>query len=136
MAEIVNLRQARKAKARTEKDDSAAANRAKFGRTKAEKQAEAAKAALDVTMDCAADGARLRVKNVGNVHAQLRSVSLEASGDKAALGRWETFDYLLPEARKDWRLADVAAAAAGKSFKLTAATDQGEFTSDVKNNCK
>ena len=46
MAEIVNLRQARKAKARTEKDDSAAANRAKFGRTKAEKQAEAAKAAL------------------------------------------------------------------------------------------
>ena len=46
MAEIVNLRQARKAKARTEKDDSAAANRAKFGRTKAKKQAEAAKAAL------------------------------------------------------------------------------------------
>jgi len=46
MAEIVNLRQARKAKARSEKDDAAAANRAKFGRTKAEKQAEAAKAAL------------------------------------------------------------------------------------------
>jgi hypothetical protein len=46
MAEIVNLRQARKARARSEKDDAAAANRAKFGRTKAEKQAEAAKAAL------------------------------------------------------------------------------------------
>jgi fimbrial chaperone protein len=97
---------------------------------------QAAKAALDVTMECAADGARLRLKNVGNVHAQLRSVALEASGDKAALGRWEAFDYLLPDARKDWRLADVAAAAAGKSFKLTAATDQGDFTSDVSNSCK
>ncbi len=36
-AEIVNLRRARKAKARTEKDKTAAANRAAFGRTKAEK---------------------------------------------------------------------------------------------------
>lgn len=37
MADIVNLRQARKAKARGEAADKAAANRAKFGRTKAEK---------------------------------------------------------------------------------------------------
>lgn len=37
MAEIVNLRQARKAKARAEKDQAAEANRAKFGRTKAER---------------------------------------------------------------------------------------------------
>ena len=53
MAEIVNLRQARKAKARAGKEADAAANRAKFGRTKAEKQAEAAKAAL---ADKALDG--------------------------------------------------------------------------------
>ncbi len=46
MAEIVNLRQARKAKAWAGKDDLATANRAKFGRTKAEREAEAAKAAL------------------------------------------------------------------------------------------
>jgi len=46
MAEIVNLRQARKAKARASKETEAAANRAKFGRTKAEKEAEAARAAL------------------------------------------------------------------------------------------
>jgi hypothetical protein len=38
MAEIVNLRQARKQKARTDKDAAAAQNRAAFGRTKAEKQ--------------------------------------------------------------------------------------------------
>lgn len=37
MGEIVNLRQARKHKARAEKDREAEANRAKFGRTKAEK---------------------------------------------------------------------------------------------------
>jgi hypothetical protein len=45
MAEIVNLRQARKAKARADKEDAAEANRQKFGRPKAEKQAEAAEKA-------------------------------------------------------------------------------------------
>jgi hypothetical protein len=39
MAEIVNLNRARKAKARDEAHTTAAANRAAFGRTKAEKQA-------------------------------------------------------------------------------------------------
>ncbi len=38
MAEIVNLRQARKHKARAEKEKTAEANRLAFGRTKAEKQ--------------------------------------------------------------------------------------------------
>jgi hypothetical protein len=37
-ADIVNLRQARKAKARVEKDKTAEQNRLTFGRTKAEKQ--------------------------------------------------------------------------------------------------
>lgn len=46
MAEIVNLRQARKAKARAQREAGAAANRAKFGRTKAEKDAEEAKREL------------------------------------------------------------------------------------------
>ena len=38
MAEIVNLRQARKQKARAEKEARADANRIAFGRTKAEKK--------------------------------------------------------------------------------------------------
>jgi len=46
MAEIVNLRQARKAKARAEKEAEAAANRAKFGQTKAERSAEEARRKL------------------------------------------------------------------------------------------
>ncbi|MGL5362074.1 MAG: DUF4169 family protein [Bosea sp. (in: a-proteobacteria)] len=37
MAEIVNLRQARKAKLRQQAEDTASQNRAMFGRTKAEK---------------------------------------------------------------------------------------------------
>ncbi|WDR03278.1 DUF4169 family protein [Devosia algicola] len=37
MAEIINLRTARKRKAKAEKSDQAAQNRQKFGRTKAEK---------------------------------------------------------------------------------------------------
>jgi hypothetical protein len=40
MADIINLSRARKAKARDEHETQAAANRAKHGRTKAEKQAE------------------------------------------------------------------------------------------------
>ena len=40
MADIVNLKQARKEKARREHDRDAAANRRRFGRTKAEKLAD------------------------------------------------------------------------------------------------
>ena len=47
MAEIVNLRQARKTKARVDKEAVAAADRAKFGWTRAEKQVEAAKKAIE-----------------------------------------------------------------------------------------
>lgn len=46
MTEIVNLRQARKAKARAEREAEAAANRARFGRTKADKAAEEARRKL------------------------------------------------------------------------------------------
>lgn len=42
MADIINFRLARKTRARQTADADAAANRAKFGRTKAEKQAEQA----------------------------------------------------------------------------------------------
>jgi len=45
MAEIVNLNRARKAKLRADATKQAEANRARFGRTKAEKQAEAAEQA-------------------------------------------------------------------------------------------
>ncbi len=40
MAEIVNLRQARKARKRAEKTAKAAENRVRFGRTKAESKAQ------------------------------------------------------------------------------------------------
>jgi hypothetical protein len=42
MAEIINLNKARKAKARVEKSVQADANRARFGRTRSEKAADAA----------------------------------------------------------------------------------------------
>lgn len=41
MAEVINLRQARKAKARGEAKVQAAANRARHGRTKAQREREA-----------------------------------------------------------------------------------------------
>ena len=44
MAEIISLNRVRKAKAKAEKSAQADANRAKFGRTKAEKDAEALEA--------------------------------------------------------------------------------------------
>jgi len=47
MAEIVNLRQMRKQKARQDKEKTADANRLKFGRTKAERQQTKAEAELE-----------------------------------------------------------------------------------------
>ncbi|WP_082554749.1 DUF4169 family protein [Caulobacter sp. Root1455] len=44
MAEILNLNQARKAKTRTDAKTKAVENRAKFGRTKADKALDAARA--------------------------------------------------------------------------------------------
>jgi hypothetical protein len=52
MAEIINLRKARKAKARADKEAEAAENRAKFGQPKEERtQSEAAKELLDRKLD-------------------------------------------------------------------------------------
>jgi hypothetical protein len=52
MAEIVNLRQARKGKARAANEAAAVANRIKFGRSKAEKDAAAQeKARADRVID-------------------------------------------------------------------------------------
>lgn len=45
MAEIINLNKARKAKARVDKSAQAEANRSRFGRTRAQKQADAAETA-------------------------------------------------------------------------------------------
>jgi hypothetical protein len=42
MADIVNLRQARKAKAKAEREERATGNRARFGRSKAERRKEIA----------------------------------------------------------------------------------------------
>ncbi|GAA4214760.1 hypothetical protein GCM10022253_07950 [Sphingomonas endophytica] len=56
MGEIVSFKHARKAKARAAKETQAAANRAAFGRTKAEKAADAAERARK---DALLDGAKL-----------------------------------------------------------------------------
>ena len=50
MAEVVNLRQVRKRKARAEKDAAAQVNRARFGRTKSVKELNKAKLALEKKM--------------------------------------------------------------------------------------
>lgn len=57
MAEIVNLRRARKAKARASDDAKAAENRAKFGRTRAERERVEAEARLGLSR---LDGHKLR----------------------------------------------------------------------------
>lgn len=52
MAEILNLNHARKAKAKTDARQTASENRARFGRTKAEKTLDAARAEkLSRTLD-------------------------------------------------------------------------------------
>lgn len=56
MAEIVNLRRARKSRARSDKEARASENRTRFGRTRAEREAEAA-ASTQVTREL--DGHKL-----------------------------------------------------------------------------
>ena len=56
MAEIINLRLARKAKARAASAQDAAANRAKFGATKGERQIRAQE---EARLNHAVDGAKL-----------------------------------------------------------------------------
>lgn len=52
MGEVVNLRMVRKAKTRSDREETAAANRAKFGRTKVEKQrSDREQARADATLD-------------------------------------------------------------------------------------
>ena len=52
MAEVINLRQARKQKARTEKEHKAAENRAQYGRSKHEKAVtRALKAQVEKALD-------------------------------------------------------------------------------------
>jgi hypothetical protein len=52
MSDIINLRQARKAKARREKEAAAEQNRARFGRTKAEKlRDDKSKIRMDQSID-------------------------------------------------------------------------------------
>ena len=46
MAELINLNRARKAKAKADNEATAAANRAKFGRSKAEKARQAAETSI------------------------------------------------------------------------------------------
>ena len=58
-ADIVNLRQKRKAKARTDKEAVAEQNRLLFGRTKAQKQKETAERTLEATR---LDGLKLQTK--------------------------------------------------------------------------
>ena len=57
MGDVVSFKQARKAKTRAAKETQAAANRAAFGRTKAEKAADAAEQARK---DALLDGAKLK----------------------------------------------------------------------------
>jgi fimbrial chaperone protein len=94
-----------------------------------------AQAALDMSVECTADGDRLRLTNIGKVHTLLRNVRLEGNPSRELIADWDSFDYLLPEAQKSWMLAQVAPGAAGKGFMLIAQTDQGSFTADVKNSC-
>ena len=90
---------------------------------------------LDIAMDCSTGGGMLHLTNIGNVHAQLRNVVLGSAVDGPVLARWDTAEYLLPNAKKSWGLAKVAPAVVGKSFVVTTLTDQGSFTADVANTC-
>ncbi|MBL8564926.1 MAG: DUF4169 family protein [Hyphomicrobiaceae bacterium] len=68
-AEILNLRRARKEKARAEKERQAAENRVRFGRTKTERvirTAESERSARDLDAHRREDGAATRTDSASN----------------------------------------------------------------------
>lgn len=97
---------------------------------------EASLASLDIVIECTAQGSILKVSNIGNVHAQLRSVALQGSLSNTQVGSWVVSDYILPTAQRSWALAQFAPAAAKQSLGVTMLTDQGSFNSDVINSCQ
>jgi fimbrial chaperone protein len=94
-----------------------------------------AKATLNIDLRCTAQGAQLLVANTGNMHNQLRNVTLRDIDTKKELAKWDAFDYLLPDAEKTWSLAQAAPAAVGKKLVVTMVTDQGSFSADVTKAC-
>jgi len=97
---------------------------------------DVAAASLDIAIECSDKGAMLKISNIGNVHAQLRNVVVKDSASGKQAGSWETFDYLLPVASKNWPLTPAIPATTGKMLAVTTLTDQGSFTADVANSCK
>jgi fimbrial chaperone protein len=95
----------------------------------------AAKPALDISANCAASGAMLRIVNIGNVHAQVKSIAITSSASSPELGRRDVSEYLLPQTQREWSLLGIAPTVAQKSFHVTAHTDHGSFTADVTNKC-
>lgn len=92
-------------------------------------------ASLDMEILCLAEGAQLNVTNIGNVHVQLRNVSLRDSAIGDSVGSWDEFEYMLPAARKSWALGSLERATSSQALGVTMLTDQGWFTADVENNC-
>ena len=97
------------------------------------------KAVLDISIDCKANAPNLRVTNIGNIHSQIKQISIKDSVKKHELGKWNTADYLLVGAQKSW---DVKAQFGSKntpldqkSYAITALTDVGSFTANVANTC-
>ncbi len=81
-ADIVNLRRFRKAKARAEKDATAAANRVRFGRSKAERLEQDAERGL---ADRRLDGARRAPEGSSPARAPEGSSPARAAGVPAAV---------------------------------------------------
>jgi fimbrial chaperone protein len=97
------------------------------------------KAVLDISLDCKSNSPNLRVTNIGNIHSQIKQISIKDSAKKQELGKWSSAEYLLVGAQKSW---DVKAQLGAKNvtldqktYAITALTDVGSFTANVANTC-
>lgn len=90
---------------------------------------------LAIAMECAADGAYLQLKNLGNIHLKVLRIALIEPGNTAPQADWKTFQYLLPEGVARWRLSTVAPQAKARAYIATAYTESESFAADVQNPC-
>lgn len=97
------------------------------------------KAVLDMTLDCKLNTPRLTITNIGNIHSQVRQISINNGTTKQVIGKWTSADYLLVGAHQSWNVKqqvnDGNLNLQQKNYAITALTDIGSFTANVDNTC-
>ena len=93
-------------------------------------QQGAAHKQMDWKAEVIPTGVKITATNNGNVHVQVKNLSLLPEGSSAALATKTVLDYLLPGQRHEWIFEEPQIRETQK-LSLTAVTDEGNFSAPL-----